>query len=140
MQGALMNWRRLSSDFIFYAAFQFGASLLILWKYLHFSSFDFIKIVMGAVVVSMCIVGSQELNQARHRKVHRIHTLCVGAYFIISGGMFFVVLYTKAVIGNAFVIYFDSILVALAAKLLLVLYLNRNRKVSSSQPTTDNAS
>jgi hypothetical protein len=137
-QAGLLNWRKLSSDFLFYAGMQIAMYTLICWKsYPHFRSHDFtsheyIKCVLGAVAISLGMVGYGTLNRIGSRRVLRILLVC---RIILT-----VLLCISIVQEGPANSWFYAVLTLLATPLPLSLYLNRNQSRSTSQPATNNAS
>jgi hypothetical protein len=137
-----MNWKRLLSDFLLFAAIQIPFLLTILWRksIAHFSSDDLVMCALGVIALSLGTVGSQELNRGGHLQAHRMHTVCLGVFFIICGLVFSILLWTKTLTVTVFQVFPLGLIGIYAAKFPLALYLNRKRPESTPQPTSANVS
>ena len=137
-----MNWRRLLSDFIIYAAMLFAGFLLIEWnrRASNSGSYDFLENALGAIAIALGIAGYQDLDRCGHLRVRRILRNCLLAWLGVYVILFGIILLSKTTLFDfaiAFSLY--PLLLLIVAPCPLALYLDRNQPKSTSQPTSTNA-
>ena len=108
-----------------------------------FGTHPFICNLILVVVMSMAILGSDELKRSGHKKARR--NLLIGLTFLLIFPLILayarIHLHWKMIGWNFSDIYlFIPFFVMIASTLPLALYLNRNQNKSKSQSTIDNAS
>jgi hypothetical protein len=108
-----------------------------------FGTHPFIFCLILVVGISMGMVGSDELKRGGHRKVLRnllgCNTLLLISLLILSYTS--IHMHWKIITGKDFsdAYWFIPLYVLIVATFPIALYLNRNQKKSTSQPTIDNA-
>jgi len=151
-QGALMNWKKMLSDFLFKAGMFFFIFFLGDWvsSHWHFSSQVFAMDALGSVAVGLGLVGLDELDRGGHRWVRRIFRnffIFLFAIFLILLGIALLckaigisLIPITAVLDRDFEYSFYPFIALIAAPFPLALYLNWNQTKSTSQPTSANVS
>jgi uncharacterized membrane protein YsdA (DUF1294 family) len=138
-----MNWRRLLSDFIIYAAMLFAGFLLIEWnrRASNSGSYDFIENALGAIAVALGIAGYQDLDRCGHLKTRRVLRNCLLAWFGVYVVLFAIIQLSKTTVFDFAIAYsLYPLLLLIVAPFALALYMNRNQPKSTPQPTSAKAS
>jgi hypothetical protein len=138
-----MNWKRLISDFVSYAAMIFATFLLIEWtrRTSHAPSNDFIENALASIAIALGIAGYQDLDRHGHQKVRRILRNCFIAWFGIDVILAAIILLTKTTaLGLIVVFSLYPLLLLIVAPFPLALYLNRNLPKAAAEPASPKAS
>jgi uncharacterized membrane protein AbrB (regulator of aidB expression) len=109
-----------------------------------FGTHPFIFCLILVVGMSMAKLGFDELKRSGHRKVLFYLLVCLTILSIIPFILAYTSIYShwNIITGKDFadIYWFIPSYVLAVALFPIALYLNRNKKKSTSQPTTDNAS
>ena len=138
-----MNWKRLISDFLSYAAMIFATFLLIEWtrRTSHTASNDFIENALASIAIALGIAGYQDLDRHGHQKIRRILRNCFIAWFGIYAILAAIILLTKTAAFDLVIVFsLYPLLLLIVAPFPLALYLNRNLPKATSEPASTKAS
>jgi len=139
-----MNWKNWLSAFLENSAMFFIIYIFIRWtdRKFEINIYGFFVVAVMVIASSMGTIGSEELKRGGHQTARRIWKACI----LIPITVLFVLIitdnisYNKPIWTSAIGYLCFSSFVLLATSYPMALYLNRNQKKSTSQPTTDNAS
>jgi hypothetical protein len=138
-----MNWKRLISDFLSYAAMLFATFLLIEWtrRTSHTASNDIVENSLASIAIALGIAGYQDLDRHGHQKIRRILRNCFIAWFGIYVILSAIILLSKTTMFDLAIVFsLYPLLLLIVAPFPLALYMNRNLPKATPQAASTKAS
>jgi hypothetical protein len=143
LQGALMNRKRMLSDFLIYAGMIFACFLFLEWNksVSNYGTDVLVENLLAALAISLGIAGYQGLDRCGHVKIRRVLRNSLFVWFGIYLVLFAVVFFSKTTAFDfAFSYSLYPLLLLIVAPFPLALYVDKNKHKSGPEPTSTSAS